>query len=137
MQDIDQAIRSAECLLPGVPAPPGETDPRWRAIIDISEHIESTPEPVWQLVIRWSGQADDDLRAALATCLLEHILEHHFEVYFPQLEKLVAEDNGLAETFAICSKFRRSAEPLNAARFDSLKAGARVRASSQQCLGPN
>jgi len=40
---------------------------------------------VWRFVLRWGGHAQEDVRAAVATCLLEHLLEEHFDLIFPRL----------------------------------------------------
>jgi hypothetical protein len=75
--DVLEAIRQAESLLPGEPVEEGQ-DPRWQAIIAVGEHIESDPEVVWSFIRRWGSHRQEDLRDAVATCLLEHLLEHHF-----------------------------------------------------------
>jgi len=71
---VHKAIKRAEAILPGVAAPDGETDPRWQRIVDIGQYIESDPESVWEFVSRWGQHHDEDLRMAVATCLLEHLL---------------------------------------------------------------
>jgi hypothetical protein len=73
------AIQEAEAILPGTAAPAGESDPRWQAIIAIGDFAETDPEPIWAFVVRWGNHADEDLRTAVATCLLEHLLEYHFD----------------------------------------------------------
>lgn len=72
---VDQAIRDAELVLPGEPVAEG-TDPRWQAIIAVGGFIDTAPEPVWSFIRRWGRSPDADLRDAVATCLLEHLLEH-------------------------------------------------------------
>ncbi len=53
-----EAIRGAEALLPGVPADEGQ-DPRWQAILAVSESIWSGPkeavEAVWGFTRRWGA----------------------------------------------------------------------------------
>jgi len=70
----------------------------------------------------WGANQDADLRAAIATCLLEHLLEHHFELIFPRVERRVSVDKLFADTFTRCAKFGQSDLPENARRFDALKA---------------
>ena len=118
MRPVDQAIADAERLLPGVPAEEGVPDPRWQAIIEIGESIESDPEAVWRFVARWGRHEQEDLRMAVACCLLEHLLEHHFERLFPRVQALAREDPLFAGTFHSCAKFGRSKRPENAARWD-------------------
>lgn len=116
---IEQAIREAEALLPGIPVDEGD-DPRWQAIIAVGEFIESDPEAVWEFIVRWGCHPEDDLRAAIATCLLEHLLEYHFAQFFPRVEDL-AESSGLfGDTFKRCWQFGQSDAPGNAERFKAL-----------------
>jgi hypothetical protein len=117
--DVRQAIRDAEALLPGEPTEEGE-DPRWQAIMAVGDHIESDPESVWSFILRWAGHPQEDLRSAIATCLLEHILEHHFSTYFPQVEQAALADALFADTFQRCWKFGEAEAPGNAERFDNL-----------------
>jgi hypothetical protein len=117
--EVAEAIREAEAILPGVPAEEGQ-DPRWQAIIAVGEFVESDPEAVWGFVRRWGGHPQEDLRDAIATCLLEHILEYHFAVYFPQVEQLALADPLFADTFRWCWQFGQAMEPANAKRFVAL-----------------
>jgi hypothetical protein len=117
---VGDPIREAEALLPGVPSEE-EKDPRWQVIIAIEKYIESEPEEVWSFIRRWGGHADEDLRTAIATCLLEHLLEYHFAAYFPQVQQAALADPRFAHTFLLCSQFGQSEEPENAARFAALK----------------
>ncbi len=118
---VYEAIREAEALLPGEPAAENQQDPRWQAIIGIGEYIETEPEAVWQFIRTWGGHPQEDLRAAVATCLLEHLLECRFALYFPQAQRLALAEPLFGETFLTCWKLGQSAEPDNAARFDRIK----------------
>jgi hypothetical protein len=119
---IHEAIRRADEVLPGVPAAEGEKDERWQRIIDIGFHIREEPEAVWAFVTRWGSAADPDLRAAVATCLLEHLLQHHFDLIFPRVEARANADDLFADTFRGCWKLGQAELPENAARFDQLMA---------------
>jgi hypothetical protein len=118
---VREAIRKAEAMLPGEPVEQGE-DPRWQAIIAVEEFIESEPEAVWRFIRRWGGHPQEDLRDAVATCLLEHLLEHHFTAYFPQVEELALGDALFGDTFLRCWQFGQSAEADHARRFQALRA---------------
>jgi hypothetical protein len=83
---VQESIAAAEKILPGQPAPAGENDPRWQAIIEISHFVPQEPNAIWPFVLKWGSHEDADLRAAIATCLLEHLLEHHFDLIFPRVE---------------------------------------------------
>jgi len=86
---VEDAIQAAEGLLPGRAAAEGQTDPRWQAIVLVGKYTESAPGPVWEFIERWGVHPDDDLRTAIATCLVEHLLESHFEAFFPRVEEMV------------------------------------------------
>jgi hypothetical protein len=118
---VQEAIDAAELLLPGEAAPDGSDDPRWQSIIAVGEFIEGAPGPVWEFIKRWGVHADDDLRMAIATCLLEHLLESHFEAFFPHVQEQVRANRLFAGTFRNCSKFGQSEALANAERFDALR----------------
>lgn len=122
---VQRAITRAERILPGTPAPEGKRDPRWQAILDISDYIETQPEAVWQFAHRWGKHAQADLRAAVATCLLEHLLEHHFELLFPRVRRAALESPRFAITFCSCWWFGEAVSPKNAARLNRLKSHLR------------
>jgi hypothetical protein len=44
---LQEAIAYANSLLPGTPAPEGERDERWQAIIAVGQFIEAEPLLVW------------------------------------------------------------------------------------------
>jgi hypothetical protein len=118
--NVHEAIAAAEAILPGQSAAEGEEDARWQAIIAIGDFVESDPEPVWAFVERWGKHPDDDLRAAIATCLLEHLLEHHFDSVLPRVERLARSDRRFAETLGMCWRFGQSKLGANAFRLASL-----------------
>jgi len=108
-------------MLPGHAAAEGENDPRWQAIIKIEDFVKDEPDAIWGFVLRWASSLDEDLRDAVATCLLEHLLQHHFARFFPQVEEAVRTDRVFAKTFRLCWKFGQAAESGNAERFDALR----------------
>ena len=116
-----EAIAEAERLLPGVAAPEGEKDPRWQAIIHLAGFIETDSDAIWQFIQRWGCHEDRDLRSAVATCLLEHLLEHRFVDYFPKVEQLARAHSLFADTLLMCWEFGQALEPQNAALLDRLQ----------------
>jgi hypothetical protein len=116
-----EAIRHANALLPGQPADEGQ-DQRWQALIAVAEYIDSDPEVVWSFIRRWGSSSEADLRAGIATCLLEHLLENHFEAYFPRVEDAAITDPMFGDTFQRCWQFGQAEEPGNAERFAALRA---------------
>ena len=119
-----EAIAGAEAILPGEASERG-LDPRWQAIVEVAEFIQSDPEEVWAFAARWGCAADSDLRTAIATCIVEHLLEHHFAVVFPRVEKLALENRAFADTLMLCSEFGESEAPANSMRLRQLKARLR------------
>ncbi len=117
---VNEAIRRANAILPGRPAPDGQEDPRWQAIIAVGEFIRTDPEVVWAFVERWGKHANQDLRTAIATCLLEHLLEYHLDVILPRVERQVSRSKRFADTLGLCWKFGQAKTPRNAARLDRL-----------------
>src|SRR5438132_10901317 len=69
-----------------------DEDRRWQAAIRLGELVHPEPDAVWPVVARWGTSDDSDTRMAIATCVLEHLLEHHFEMLFPRVEQLALAD---------------------------------------------
>ena len=108
-----RAILRAERLLPGKPAPDGELDPRWQAIIRVGKFVASNPDEVWEFTLKWAKHPQADLRAAVATCLLEHLLEHHFAEIFPRVREAAKTSRRFARTLAMVWYFGEAEEPAN------------------------
>jgi len=119
--NVHDAIAGAERILPGRPSPEGLKDPRWQAIIEIANFIESNPEEIWTFILRWGSHKDADLRAAVATCLLEHLLDYYFDRFFPKVERAIKADPLFADMFLMSAQLGQSTEPAKALRFDRLK----------------
>jgi hypothetical protein len=122
---VQQAIAAAEQILPGNAAPDGIQDPRWQAIIDVGHFAPQEPEAVWPFVLRWGSHEDGDLRAAIATCLLEHLLEYHFDLIFPRVEAAAKSNVWFARTTVLCGKFGEAEQSKRAEQFDRLRAEIR------------
>jgi hypothetical protein len=132
--NVNRAIARAQAILPGRPAPDGQPDPRWQAMIRVGEFVRDEPDAVWAFVRQWGKHAQADLRAAVATCLLEHLLEHHFDAIFPHARREALASVRFADTLGQCSRFGQSAEPANAARWSRLRreVGKRHRERSER-----
>jgi hypothetical protein len=107
---VENAIAAAEALLPGQPGPEGEMDDRWQAIIRVSEFIETEPEAVWQFVARWGGSPDHDLRMAIATCIVEPLLEHHGSRFSARIEDAARANPLFREMVSFCWTFEAPAD---------------------------
>ena len=72
----------------------------------MGEFIRSHPEAVWEVVCEYGVSEDEDMRDGVATVLLEHLLEHHFDAYFPRLrERIEAGSPLLRDTLRRCWAF--------------------------------
>src|SRR5882672_1271312 len=96
---LQRAIARAERLLPGRPAPAGKIDPRWQAIIRVGEFIESHPEEVCAFALKWAKVRGVDLQGAISCCLIEHLLEHHFDLLFPIMRREALKNARVAAHF--------------------------------------
>lgn len=118
---VEATTARANELLPGDAAPEGAVDPRWQAIIAVGEFVESNPHKVWDFAARWGVHPDPDLQSAIATCLLEHLLEHHFDDVFTRVEKLARTNPNFAQTLQQCWRLGQAEHPANAARLAKLR----------------
>ena len=79
---------------------------RWQSIIVIGEFIESDPDSVWEVASYYGASDDEDMRDAVATVLLEHLLEYYFDTYFPRVRSLIQGGSmNLADTLSSCWPF--------------------------------
>jgi hypothetical protein len=116
---LRRIIKRTERILPGRPAPDGEDD-RWQAIIQIGYHIPGQPEPIWEFVRKWGKHPQKDLRMAVATLLLEHLLEHHFELIYPRVCAEAKASNRFRDTLRHCWWMGEAALPTNARKLDRI-----------------
>jgi hypothetical protein len=76
---------------------------RWQALILVGEGIAREPELVWEVISEEGSFYDDDMRMGVATILLEHLLNEHFEDYFPLVcERVLSGDEHFAKTVKSC-----------------------------------
>jgi hypothetical protein len=124
---VRRLIASADRLLPGVPAPKGETDDRWQAIMRVEDHVELYPELIWKFVLKWGRHPQEDLRDAIAVLLVEHLLEHHFNLIYPRLCEEVGKSKRFADMVGRCYWLGEGAWAANARKLDRLVGKARPR----------
>lgn len=60
---------------------------RWQSLIVISELINSHPDLVWKIILKYGDSKDTDMRTAVSTLLLEHLLDFDFDKYFPKIRR--------------------------------------------------
>jgi len=109
LQEIDKGLASPD------------EDTYWQAAIALGEFSETAPETIWPLIEKWGSCPNEDTRVAIATCVLEHVLEANFEPYFSKVEQLVQQGNSaFAETLLGCWQFGEAKLPGNSEQFDKL-----------------
>jgi hypothetical protein len=117
---VDEAIAAAELVLPGEVTPADAIDPRWQVIIEVGEYIKSDPDQVWSFARRWGTHFDSDVRAAIATCIIEHLVEHHFDRFIDRIEDLARSDARFTDTVRRCWQFGQAEEPTRSSRWQRL-----------------
>jgi hypothetical protein len=129
------ALRKLERLLPGEPVP--GNDPRWQAMLAVQDRfIVSHPEEIWEFVLRWSKHPQTDLRDAVACCLLEHLLENHFELLFPRVHNAAEKSRRFSDTLRRCYWLGQAASPRNARSLDHLVGEKRPRFLRRRAANP-
>lgn len=93
---------------------------RWQATIALGEFAESDPEHIWPLVLKHGSRRHVDARMAIATCVLEHLLEHHFDAFFSRIADAARDNRWFANTTSSCWLMGQSKLPKNAKRWRSL-----------------
>lgn len=122
-KDVDRAIAVAERVLPGRETKQGKS-PRWQVIIAVGDFIQSDPIPVCDFAMKWARRRGRDLKAAIHCCLIEHLLEYHFDLVFPRMREAARENARVADGFIDLwkSPFQcgQASEPKNVARLRRL-----------------
>jgi hypothetical protein len=86
---------------------------RWQAAIALGEFAESSPERIWPLVLKHGSRRHGDARMAIATCVLEHILEYHFDAFFPRVTDAARSCRWFRDTFRSCWRMGQAELPRN------------------------
>jgi glutamate N-acetyltransferase/amino-acid N-acetyltransferase len=97
---------------------------KWQAASALGNYCESKrgAELIWPLVVKWGSHKNEDTRMAIATCVLEHFLQYHFDTYFEKCVEIIADGNLMfGFTFSMCGKFGQSRYPRNSRRIDKLE----------------
>ena len=89
-----------------------------KLIMAVLQYLPEQTEEVWVFIRQWGSHEEDDLRAAIATCLLEHLLDAHFDLIFPRLETAAIDDFRFADTISSCWILIAKEHPDRLARFN-------------------
>jgi len=120
MLTVAEVIADAERVLTGNATDDDGVDPRWQAIISVAEFIPDDADQVWEFAAKWGGVRDSDLQAAVATCLIEHLLEHHFDYLFPRVAEEAKRSKIFASTLRLCWKSGQAERAENSEALDAL-----------------
>ena len=93
---------------------------RWLGAIALGEFAESDPKAIWPLTIKHGSRRHADVRIAIATCVLEHILEYPFEKFFERVANAAKDSASLADTARSCWLMGRSELRRNTERWEKL-----------------
>jgi hypothetical protein len=85
--------------------PDTDNDCRWQAAIVIGEFIDTAPDKVWDVIVEHSDSNDADLRTAVGTVLLEHLLQRHGARFRPLVDQLAHRSPRFAEMCRVRSNF--------------------------------
>lgn len=134
---LAETLARADALLLGGPPPAAERDRRWPAVARLAAFIDQEPDAIWAFVARWGSDPDAQVRTAIATCLLEPLLDKHFARCFPLVESAVRGDPRFADTFLLCWPFGEASQDANVRRFSALKAEASARSPLPPLRSPH
>lgn len=81
----------------------------------------TNPRSIWPEVLAALKVADEEMAAAIGTCLLEHMLEVDFVFFHRSISDSMQSTPMLAEAISSSAKFGQSLLPPNSAMFDALK----------------
>lgn len=118
---VQEAKERAEGILPGEEVTGNGRDPRWQALVVVGRHVKSEPEAVWEMVDHWGGDTQEDLRDAIALCLMEPLLEVHFEDFFPLVNERAITDPFFADMILRCQRYGQACEGANSRQFEALQ----------------
>ena len=99
----------------------GDEKRYWKAAADLRGFVEQNPSAIWSLVVKAGSSDLDDLRVAIANDALEHILDSHFDEYFPKVEEIVKSGNtNFRITLGHCYPMDQAATKENRLRWEKL-----------------
>lgn len=82
-----------------------DNDCRWQAMIIVGEFIDERPQEVWRIAEQYGCSPDDDMRAAVATVLLEHLIERRGATMKEKAQGLASRSELFADTLRMCATF--------------------------------
>jgi len=88
---------------------------RWQSLLILAHYVETHPNKLWPLILKWGSDHRDDIRTGVGCC----VLEHHFDPYFDRALACIERGNTrFASTLAVCLKFGQANLPRNSKRLD-------------------
>ncbi len=99
-QNMEFILKMADRLIPD-----RNNNLRWRALVLAGWYIDEFPSKVWPFVVKYGAVPNKDIRMGVACCLLEHVLQYHYDTYLPETEKLLFTDKNHIYTLRSCLCF--------------------------------
>jgi len=62
---------------------------RGKALGDLSSLVDSWPHKLWPVAVRLAHNADAEVAELVPALILEHILESHFDLYYPHIRDAI------------------------------------------------
>lgn len=98
-----------------------DEDVQSKAAYDLGKLCEHHSDLLWLVAVKWGSHEDPDIRGLISACILEHILEYHFDTYFPKCADLIRAGNiNFGDTFSKCYTFGQAERPASAREFEAL-----------------
>ena len=86
------------------------------------------PDKIWPLIVKWGSVKNKDIRTGVACFLLEHLLQYHFDKFFPKVKEVIESGNRrFGYTLAYCYKLGQAEETENAKKFDAIASRFKLR----------
>jgi len=84
-----------------------DNDCRWQATIIVGEYIHLFPDKVWKVIAKFGRSSDRDMRVAVSSILLEHLLEQRFKQFFQRVKREAFRSRTFADTLSKSGSFIR------------------------------
>ena len=73
---------------------------RWQSLIIVGEYLDKYSDEIFNIIIKYGKSKDEDMRTAIATVLLEHLLEKNFDKYFHLYKNVLKNNSYLLDTLS-------------------------------------
>jgi hypothetical protein len=75
---------------------------RWQSLIITGEFLDKYPDDIFKIIVKYGSSKDEDMRTAISSILLEHLLEKDFKKYFNLFKEYSKNNSFLLDTLSKC-----------------------------------